>query len=487
MSPIVDFSAGYLPPGVYVETQSTGSIGAIGVGQTVLCLVGEGIGYQSVTENISFAGGDSVVLSKKFIDAASLTASATLASGKTQFTVDTGGGADFSLSTVSDVTTMVRHPNGLIPTDRAVTVVYHYADDNYFALNRFGDYPTLTSIYGQPLDPVTGAVVSPISFAAQQAFRNGANVIYVVAVDSRVAVAPAIRYANAYIKLMASFDVNLVVPLWTAVTDTASASTYLADLSTFLDTAADNGMPMMALCGVMAAYSSLDPDTLAAGVANRRVVLFWPPSLTFFNPISSSNDTADGIYLAAAVAGAAANQNVNRGLTRTQIRGFTGIPADVLASMTTSRKNTWASKGVSVIERNRLNQLVVRHGVTTDVTDIGTREISIVRCQDVLLEMMQLTLEGADLIGDAITNNTPIIVASLVQGALENALADAIIANYTGLVVNQQSLPNGNPTVVEIVFAYRPTYPLNYVTVSFTLDLTTNAITATEATTDTAV
>lgn len=488
---MVDFSAGYLPPGVYVDTQSTGSIAAVGVGTPVLCLVGDGIGYETNTENVSFASANQITLVKSFIDPSSIVISATLDSGKTVFVADTTSPTaqhDYAVAQASNQTTITRHTSGQVPTNVPVTITYRYADDAYYALNKFTDYASLSQVYGAALDPVTGEIVSPITFAAEQAFRNGANIIYAVAVDPRASGSRASQFQVAYTKMLPNYEINLLVPLTTDVVDTASATTFLSDVSSFLDSASTQGFPMMAICGVMATYSTTDPDTLATGVANRRLVLIWPPSINFFNSVLNSTDVADGIYFAAACAGVLASNDLDRGLTRSQVIGFTAIPASVLATMTTTRKNTWSSKGVAVAETNRSSQLVIRAGVTTDTSDVGNREISIVRCQDALLEIMQLSVESADLIGDPITPNTPLMVASLISGALENALAQGIVFNYTDPIVTQQQAPGGDPTVIAVTFSYQPTYPLNYITVNFTLDLTTSTLTSslnTSTTTDT--
>jgi hypothetical protein len=485
---VVDLSAGYQPPGVYVQTESTGTLAAVGVGATVVCVVGDGVGYETNTENVSFAHANSVTLTKQYVVPGSIVVTAVTDTGLTTFVADTTSPAathDYGVSTsnTTHLTTISRETTGAIPTDRLVTVTYQYADDSYYGLNKFSDFGTLSQVYGPSLDPVTGAIASPLTFAAEQAWRNGANVIYAVAIDPRPGGSRAAQFKAAYQKILPNYEINLVVPLWTDVVDTASATAFLTDLSSFLNTAYDEGFPMMGICGVMGSYATTDPDTLATAVANRRVVLMWPQQLSYFNSILNSTTQADGIYLAAAAAGVLADQGPSRGLTRSQIRGFTAVPAALLNSMTTSRKDTWASKGVSIVEPNRTGQLVVRHGLTTDVSDVGNSEISIVRCQDTLLETIQLSLEGAELIGDPITQNTPLMVQSLIMGALENAITETMISSYSDVIVLQESTPGGSPTVIDVTFSYVPVYMLNYITVNFTLDLTTNTLTLSTTTT----
>ena len=68
----MDFTAGYDPPGVYVSSDVSGSVSALGVSGTIICLVGNGIGHRTYSEAVSFAGGNSQPLSKLGIDKASV-------------------------------------------------------------------------------------------------------------------------------------------------------------------------------------------------------------------------------------------------------------------------------------------------------------------------------------------------------------------------------------------------------------------------------
>ena len=286
--------------------------------------------------------------------------------------------------------------------------------------------------------------------------------------------------AAAYALTVPNYDINIMVPLFEDAVDVGSAQTEINALKSFLGSAEAVGFPRLAIVGVANSsqnqINTADPVALATGVAYRRIALVWPPQFQMFNPVRTVNGTVnvDGYYAAAAAAGFLANNDPNQGLTQTAIQGFTGLSS--LAAANTSdltKKNSWSASGVSVYETNRLGQLICRHGVTTDPTNVGTKEISIVRCQDALFVEIELSLMEAGLIGTPITSNTALMVKSLVTGALDAAAANATIANYSAVVVSQQTLPSGDPTVVEVSFNYQPTYPLNYITVTFTIDLST--------------
>jgi hypothetical protein len=257
-------------------------------------------------------------------------------------------------------------------------------------------------------------------------------------------------------------------------------SPYTAGLVAHLQSTEDAGYPRVALVGVPSDFSTaITPDIIASQLDYRRVSLIWPNQYTYYNSVLNTTVTISGVYAAAAAAGVLANQPINTGLTRRQLRSLTAIAPAALLTETTANKDYWSSKGVAVVEPNRQNQLIVRHGVTTDMSSITNRELSIVRCQDALFTIVQQSLDQAELIGSPITLNTPLAVKGIITGALETALGSDTIQGYDNVSVRQQILPSGDPTIIECLFSYAPTYPMNYITVKFSLDLSTGSITTT--------
>ena len=73
-------------------------------------------------------------------------------------------------------------------------------------------------------------------------------------------------------------------------------------------------------------------------------------------------------------------------------------------------------------------------------------------------------------------------VKGIVTGILETAKTEGIIRDYPILQVRQQSLPGGNPTAIEVQFAWQPFLPLNYILVTFAIDLSTGEVAVTDET-----
>lgn len=478
-------SSGYNPPGVYVSSDSSSVSGAVGVQPTVACLVGPGLGYQTYTDSLVFASlSTPLVLTQLGIQQSSVAVSYVDGGGATH---TLALGTDYTLSATDGsypdtVTTITPVGTGTLPVNTSITVSYRYANANYFAVNSYSDFASLIAVYGNPFNLTTGAIQSPLSLAAQIAFENGANTLYTVALSGLGSLSD--QYRDAYTLTEAITGIDITVPVFAenAITDNSDLPSYVSRLVAHLQNCESNGFPRVGIMGVGSGFSdSVTPDTIAQSFDYKRVAFVWPKELLYYNNLTNSTVTIGGSYLAAACAGILCNNPVNQGLTRRQVRSFSGITLKAAQTSTKANKDTWSAAGVAVAEVNRLGQLVVRHGTTTDPSSVTNRELSIVRCQDALFTLIQQSLDQAALIGSPITEDTPLTVKSIISGALETAVSSDTIQAYSNLSVRQQSLPNGDPTVVECLFSYQPTYPLNYITVVLSLDLTTGQVTTTDS------
>lgn len=488
---MLDFTT-YRAPGVYVDAGTTPTLTTVGVDPTTVVLIGNGVGYHTFSETISFASATEVELTQRGINASSIVVSGFIADPgapgqsiphtfvvDTDYEVDTDttGGASNSITSITRVT------GGAIENEYPnVTVSYQYTDAAYHALNLFEDYASFTDVYGPALNPSTGEIVSPLSLAADIAIRNGATRIYAIALGTTGTTQE--KFASAYTLLSSSnTDANVVIPLWDGITDGTVIQGMLQTLKAALVADATNSVLRMAIVGFDSGYAPTPTNVanLAISTLNERVVIVWPNQLTYYNGPQASTTTVDGFYLAAACGGILATQLAQVALTHKSPAGFVGVPATVRQAMTKAVKNQLSESGVSVVEVTRSNALSVRHGVTTNFGGgVLTREISIVRARDALYNMLQDTLEGAALVGQPIGPDTATSVKGIVAGALETALASGLIRSYRDLLVRQQVAPTGDPTIIEVRFAYQPTYPLNYVIAQFSVDTTTGETTLAE-------
>lgn len=483
----------YVPPGVYVEDVSREVADAINplLNDEILCIVAPSLGYVTATENRTLSSTVPTVLTNfGVVNDSSLvvkTAGGTVLVKDTDYTVTVD-----STDPAATVTSLLRlpvdtgtaSPGGLV-NNGAVVISYHYADATYFQPKVFSDYATLAKTYGQGLNNVAGGdtVVSPLSLAAKVAFENGASRVMAVAVNHNTA-SWRDDFAAAYALTATDHRVSILVPIFPeGESDTgAEMNSLMTDLRLHVDETAANGFGRIVLTSAASTYDDVtDPfEDVATSVANKRIVAVYPTRYTIYNPDLGQNVEVGGGYMAAAMGGRLVLNEVQRGLTRQVMNTLTGIPAIVRQKMSRAFMDNLAQNGVTVIETNRSNRLVVRHGLTTDMSSLTTREISLVRVADVLLADIQVGLENAGLIGSPIDDEMSTQVKANVIGILEAEVANQVIVTYTGVAVRQQALPNGDPSVIDVQFSYKPAVPLNYITVSFALDLNSGVVTTTD-------
>ena len=467
-----DFSSRYTQPGVYVEEVVTPLVSFTGPRPTVVAIVGPSIGYRIFTEAVVLTATTPAALTKLGINTGvTLQVAATDGTlyAPADYALVQTGGADAQIGTVEDnPTTIARTGGSTIPTGSTVYVTYRYTDADFHAPTRASDFDDVKDFYGEPLNLSTGEITSPLTLAAKVAFENGASELMLVATTGVGVTTNRAELSAAYAKLSALQDATVVVPI-TAGIGNADAINAMTDLKTHVEQLSASGLFRMGIIGFDPAVTTA-PEVLAAGTRSSRLVLAWPNRMEFYNGQTNSIIEVSGAYLAAAYAGMAALRAPQIPLTKKQVRSFSGIPASLVGTMTVSLKNIWSDQGVAVTELTRDNRLILRHGVTTQRDTIQNREINLVRAKDSLVSLIQDSVERSELVGGIIDPETPVRVKGVVAGALETALNQDIVVAYNNLKVRQRP---ADLSVIEVKFQYTPAYPLNYIIVSFSVNVTT--------------
>ena len=504
----MDFT-GYNPPGIYVEDLSGPIVTSAGALSTLACIVGPAVGYQTNVETIVLSDVDEIPVPVQLRQRGIFQTDQTGPPAISGLVVtDTAGGplaldVDYSIATVTSVpdvnannfTTITRIDGGAISNNDAIIAYYNFADLSYYSPQIFQDYTALAAVYGQPFDlttPSQPVVSSPLSVAASVAMNNGATQIMTIATNPSDGDFNS-QLRAAYAKVDADYRVGIIVPLFvdgyqtnSDISDTATFAGFesvVADIKNHVEAASANGFGRIAVIG---APTNFDDDTsgsntiaIATTTSSKRIVEAYPNRLN----LSVDNGytiEVGGYYLASAYAALLTSGQVNRGLTKRQVSGFSSLPT-TFTTMSVSTKNTLSKNGVAVTEIDRLSRFTVRHGVTTKMSALNYREISLVRIADTLYQMVYTGLEAADLIGEPITLETTTDVKNILSGILERAVNDLVIIDWQNLLVRQESVPGGDPTVIDCKFAYQPAVPLNYINVGFTIDLTSGTVTETAA------
>ena len=366
-----------------------------------------------------------------------------------------------------------------------VQVSYRYTDPQYYQVWSLYDYDDVRDIYGEPFD-ASGNIQSEITLAAKFAFLNGASTVLTCAVD-RESVYPvgssnagnaktiADQYQDALDKLSDEDQIAVVVPA------TGNADLCHDQVKVHVNLQSANRYERRAVIGIDGSSTRVPSSTrvdLAQTLSDRRVALVSPSQFLYYAPELSKQITLGGQFVAAAVAGRSVSQIAAMPLTRKTITGFIGPATE--DNSREGEKNYETQNGLMVVERTRRNQVQVRHGVTTDPTDMLTREWSIIGQQDVMVYRVRDYLDADGLIGMPIYDTTLIQVKASAESALVSLVRDQIIVGYQNLKVRQISTL---PDVIEVRYEWKPAYPLNYIVVRYSVAVMTGDVTVSEATT----
>lgn len=344
-------------------------------------------------------------------------------------------------------------------------VSYEYSKQD-FAPKLFTKLQSVVNAYG-PMNPN-----NPVSLAGYLCLLNGAVVMAVKQVQKDVdsdsdGVLDSASYANW---IDAIDDVegslpggaypNILVPL---KGDSLELFNYMAkhcDIQSSIRYRAER----TCLSGFGAGIQARQAGDWSQAVARTRLRLVYPDIVTLsMSRADGTTDSylVDGTYLAAALAGnrAAASIDVATPWTNARLFGF-----DTLGrTQDAVEKNQTAVKGISVIEQAGAI-LKVRHGLTTDMSNVLTKTPTVVTIADEVQRQARATLDR--FIGVKFLNGVTSQIESQLSLTLKSLVQLQIIAAYTGVTANTAA---DDPTVAEVEAFYQPVFPLLYIVVTFNL------------------
>lgn len=378
-------------------------------------------------------------------------------------------GEDTTPATRDDLYTIQRViDGGHIHAGDTVQLSYQFTDPNYFEVYTLYDYDDIRDLYGDPFDSA-GNIVSELTLAAYFATINGATTILACAVDPEDPNTVTIGdYSDALDKFRDEEQIAIIVPATGAQAIQALVQQHVTQQS-------NNKYERRAICGLDGStvpIASSQRIIDAQELTEQRMALISPSGFLYYAPELNREITIGGQFMAAAVAGKSVSAIAAMPLTRKNILGFRG-PAEFQRE---GEKNLESSEGLMVIEKTRRNLIQVRHGVTTNPTDLHTREWSIIGQQDVMVYRVRDYLDADGLIGMPIYDTTIVQVKASAEAALTSLVRDQIIRGYRNLKARQIDTM---PDVIEVRYEWRPAYPLNYIVVRYSIAAETGDITTT--------
>lgn len=495
----------YRPPGVSVDETVTPQISPLLAAPALVCLVGPTQGYQTRTDQITLTGTTAVALPglpagaslsavTSVKDALDPTKGATDGSGyvvTTDYTVQLPGG------------TITRVGAGGIADGRVVNVTYQYIPSDYFQPIRLYDIGSIESRFGSGLNAAGTAINSPVSYAAAIAFENGADSVVVQPLFVRAIpgdptsarsqpnatqIATASTWSDTLYVLRDIEDINVIVPVIGQSTANVGDATQLSIEQTVQDHLAfmqGQDEYIIALFGedssasnTVAQQATLQThaSTLRgryAGVLAEQTVLVSPSKFSRSLP-NGVVLSVGGQYAAAGISGMLASRPTSSALTRKVISGFSAVTD----GRSLSAKNADAAAGLFVIEQKG-GIVLVRHSITLDQTTSARRELSVVRAKHRMIESVKDTIDR-QIIGQIIADaNATQTVSATVTAVLEQLRLNRDLVDYSAVDARLLSL---DPTTIQVRFSYRPSFPLNYVDIQFSVDLTQGQITTQDST-----
>jgi len=394
----------------------------------------------------------------------------------------------------------------LIADGADVYVNFTYTPGDYFNGLRFTNVNDVERRYGPAYKVVnrvvTSNIGSPLTLAASLAFENGATDVVIQPIFSvsgstksaptNAEITNGSAWRNALESLRAVEGIGTIVPVvgQTKSYNYGSSTAYsLTDqgLLSILQSVQDhihyqqtyNDQYLVGVFGEdgtdsPSGSSYATPDTLRThaqilkgrydGAHAESIVLLSPSQ--FERSLSSGTGKVQlgGQYAAAAIAGMIASRPVSSTLTRRFISGFD----NVLVSRNKADKITDSSYGLFVIEQIG-RAIQVRHAITLDDSNSARQELSVVRAKHKVINSLRSTID-TQIIGKIVADNgAAIVVASAVANTLSILVNNGDIVAFGNV---QSKIVTLSPTVIEVRFSYRPSFPVNYVDIAFSIDLT---------------
>jgi hypothetical protein len=223
-------------------------------------------------------------------------------------------------------------------------------------------------------------------------------------------------------------------------------------------------------CTILVRQAALDSSTTAgrllacealaaisggvSGFVNRRMVLVQPASVATL--VNGTETTVPGYYLCAAIAAMIGQQPPAQPFTNFPMVGFTR-PLGSSDKFTETQMSTAAAGGVYwVIQDVVGGPLVSRHQLTTDVSSLKTRELSILKSVDYVAKSVREQIKG--FIGRRnITRQLLEAVALGVSATLES-VKGSIVADAALVSLDQDT---SSPDTIVASVSLVPFYPAN--------------------------
>jgi len=364
--------------------------------------------------------------------------------------------------TVSDTTDVALNSTAIVKTYKKSGYEPDIGDIYYISYDyeKTDMSPTLVNSTSQIQSQFGSSdTTNQLSLAGSIAMANGAELVALVQVQKSTGSesAPSTAFMAAIDELNKPIDgynkVDVIVPM---STDT-SVYSYLSRNCSVMSS------PRMAsertgIIGVAAGTSESTVKALAKSIKSELITLVYPDMFivtTVDSYGNQSDNLVDGTYAAVAVAGMSCNpqNDVATPWTRQRISGFKGIGRYI--DQVTA--NSIAATGITVIEDSS-SGMIIRHGLTTDVTTILTRTPTVITTKHFVQIKLRETLDpyiGLKLDGSLLSS-----VDRSVRDLFEYLMSSKIVNTTETINVG---IDESDPTIIMVEVIYSPVLPAEYI------------------------
>jgi len=377
---------------------------------------------------------------------------------------------------VPGIKTTISNLNGVALTNKALLTTYNKSGlepavgDFYYITADYAktEYPIL--IYTRLKDVVTdiGAVNTDnrLSLAAYLAFSNGAVAVALAQVirDSSGIDAPV----NSYLDVLSTVESpiknygvkpDIICPITTKPDVVNAVRVHCEKMSTIRYKTERTGM-----FGFAVGTTPEQAQEFAKNMMSERLVGIYPDGaiIGLIDELGNVNEAVvDGSFLAAALTGLAVNPiyDVATPLTHKTITGFRRL----VRSVDAVTMNQTAIAGITVLE-DLVPNLLIRQAMTTNPSNVLTREPSVIYIKDYTQQQMRYALDH--FIGVKFLPNVLQDVENTVDGLMNQLINQEIISAFTGTSVLQDEV---DPTILRVETYYSPVFPLNWIVVTLNL------------------
>ena len=382
----------------------------------------------------------------------------------TDFVVDGSRGAwtvqrvATSANLVANTVVFIEFSETAIGANETVSVAYSYTPSDYKEPKTVTSQVNSVALFGAAL--TADAVNSPMAFATQLAFENGAN--QVVCVPTATNSVSDIVEGIAKLESVDGIDIVVALTGKTAVHDA------LYDHCVRMSA---NNLERRAFIGLDGSVSPYSSTAMIDAVKywnnmsdsdNQRILFVSPSSFTFSNTAEDTYIAVDGYYLCAALAGL-----VCRGGRYTPITNKK-LSTNIIMSEIKSRIDILNESAAGLCVVADKNGSVVMHGKTTSQASVEEQELSVVLCHDYIVRTVRDAMSSG-IVGRPLTDSIVSMVNSAAESTLSALMDSGYMTNYNVVSVSQN---NVKPTTIAVNIAYKPVYGLNYINVNIAVDPT---------------